>query len=160
MAQAEDYDHKIKVEKMSVEWKVEGKNLNMRLSAKTTGWVGIGFNPTVVMRDANFILAYVKEGKVKVTDEFGISDNVHSKDSKHGGTKDVTVISGTEEKGLTTISLSMPLESGDEKDRSIKIDGDTTVILAYGASRDSFKSRHTFKAVLKVNLSTGKHEAF
>jgi hypothetical protein len=30
------------------------------------------------------------------------------------------------------------------------------VLLAYGAGRDSFKTKHQFKTALKVNLSTGE----
>ncbi len=157
-AWADGYDFNIKVEKMSFEWKADTTNLNIRLSAKTTGWVGIGFSPTVKMKDANIIVAYVKKGKVKIIDEFGLSGTVHSKDSKHGGKKDVTAISGTEENGITTVEFTIPLNSGDSKDKPVELKGDTTVILAYGAGRDSFRSRHVFRTTLKVNLGTGAYK--
>lgn len=155
---AETYDHKIQVETMSFEWKVGEKDLNIRLSAKTKGWIGIGFNPSKKMLDANYILAYVKDDNVEVSDHFGTSKKAHDMDTKHGGQSNVKIISGEEEKGITAISFSIPLNSGDPKDRPLSINQDTIVLLAYGAGRDSFKSKHKFKARFKVNLGTGKYE--
>lgn len=157
-AWADGYDHKINVEKMNFEWKVDSTNLNIRLSAKTTGWIGIGFSPTHKMKDANIIVAYVKKGKVKITDEFGLSGTVHAKDSKHGGKKDITSVSGTEENSMTTVSFTIPMNSADPKDKPINIKDDTSIILAYGAGRDSFRSRHVFSTTLKVNLDTGAYK--
>ena len=152
---AADYDHKLTSKKITFEWKVNGANIDIRISAPTTGWVGVGFNPSKQMKDANFILGYVKKGKVKVTDDYGKSNKTHGKDSKAGGKKDVTGISGSEENGATTIAFTMPINSGDSKDKALDINGDTTVLLAFGAGRDSFKSRHKVHEILSVNLSSG-----
>jgi hypothetical protein len=157
-AYAEDYDHKITAKKVTFEWKIENTSLNIQLSASTTGWVGIGFNPGNMMKDANIILAYVKKGKVKAADHFGISDTRHSKDSKLGGGKHISGISGKEENGITTVSFTIPLDSGDPKDKPVKVDGDTKVILACGAGRDSFRSKHSFRTTLDVNLKTGAYK--
>lgn len=152
---AADYDHKLTSKKITFEWKINGANIDIRLSAPTKGWVGIGFNPSTQMKDANFIVGYVKNGKVKVTDDYGKSKKTHEKDSKAGGRKDVTGISGSEENGATTIAFTIPLNSGDSKDKALDINGDTTVLLAFGAGRDSFKSRHKVHEILSVNLSSG-----
>lgn len=152
---AGDYEHKITEKKIVFEWKLNGPNIDIKLSAPTTGWVGIGFNPSEKMKDANFIVGYVKKGKVMITDDYGKTKTTHSKDTKGGGKKDVSGMSGSEENGVTTIAFTIPLNSGDSLDSPLDINGDTTVLLAYGAGRDSFKSRHKVHAVLKVNLSTG-----
>lgn len=153
---AADYSHKITEKNMDFEWTVNGENLDVRISAKTEGWVGIGFNPSHDMRDANIIMGYVKNGEVKVSDEFGTSDTSHDKDTKLGGAENVTNISGKEEKGMTHIAFTIPLSSGDQKDRPIIVDGETVVIMAYGAGRDSFNTKHATRTMFKVNLSTGK----
>lgn len=155
---AADYDHKIEVDKMSFEWKVDGKNIHIRLKAKTEGWVGVGFNPSEEMKDANFILGYVKKGKVKVTDHFGHAKRQHKSDKKGGGKKNVDNVAGKEDGGFTEISFSIPLNSGDDKDTVIEPDKETIVLLSYGAGRDSFKSKHKFKSVLSVTLATGKYK--
>jgi len=152
---AADYDHTIDLGKISFAWAVEGDVMNVRLAAKTTGWVGIGFNPSKKMQDANFIIGYVKKGKVKIADHFGTTTLKHKADTRIGGNNDLTNIAGTEEKGVTEIAFTIPLDSGDAKDSAIGADGETVVLLAYGAGRDSFLSKHAFKAVLKVELATG-----
>ena len=86
---AVEYDHTLEDKKISFSWTVDGEKIHIKLVAKTEGWVGIGFNPSKKMKDANFILGYVKKGVVKVTDEFGTSATGHKTDSKLGGTDDV-----------------------------------------------------------------------
>ncbi len=157
-AQEITYQHSAAIEQITFSWAVEGELLHIKLSAKTTGWVGIGFNPTKGMKDANFILGYVKKGKVKLRDDYGTSERTHSKDTKDGGQENFTNAAGKEANGTTEISFTIPLDSGDSKDNVIKPDGETTVLLAYGAGRDSFLSKHQFNGVLKVNLSTGKYQ--
>lgn len=153
--QAAQYDHEVKDKRISFAWKVDGDNLAVKMSAQTDGWVGIGFNPIKEMKGGNFILGYVKDGKAEIVDEFGNEENNHSLDSKLGGTEDATLVGGTEEGGVTTIEFTMPLKSADKNDTAITVDGDTTVLLAYGGGRDSFKSKHQYRTELKVNLSTG-----
>ena len=155
MIQAGQYDFEVKDKKISFSWKVDGDKLAVKLAAETDGWVGIGFNPSNEMKDANFILGYVKDGETKIVDEFGDSDTSHSPDEKLGGTSDVTLIGGTETGGMTTIEFTMPLKSADKYDKTIDVNGDTIVLLAYGNGRDSFKTKHTYRTALKVNLSTG-----
>ncbi len=156
--QAAQYDHEVKDKKITFAWKVDGDRLAVKLSAQTEGWVGIGFNPSRMMKDANFILGYVKDGKPEITDDFGDTNNNHSPDDKLGGTQDVTLVGGSEEGGMTTIEFTMPLQSPDKNDGTITANGDTIVLLAYGGARDSFKSKHQYRTALKVNLSTGSSE--
>jgi hypothetical protein len=153
--QAAQYDHEIKDNKMSLAWKVDGTNLAVKMAAETEGWVGIGFNPSKDMKDADFILGYVKDGKAKISDEFGDKENSHALDKKLGGTDDAILVGGSEEGGVTTIEFTIPLKSVDKYDTTIKVDGDTKVLLAYGAGRDSFISKHVYRAELYVNLATG-----
>lgn len=153
---ASTYQHTLEVEKMSFSWSVNGDQLAVKLSGPTTGWVAVGFNPSRMMKDANIIIGYVKKGKVKIKDEFGTSGTQHKSDTKVGGQDNVTVVGGSEEGGVTTIEFSIPLNSGDKKDGVIDPNADTVVIIAYGTERDSFKTKHTFRDTLKVNLTTGE----
>jgi len=155
---ASEFTHKVDVDNMTFQWKVDGDNLHIGLKAKTTSWVGIGFNPTEGMKDANIILGYVKDGKVKITDHYGTTKRQHNKDSKSGGQNNITNASGKEAGGFTEISFTIPLNSGDASDGVIMPDKENVVLLAYGPGRDSFKTRHAFKTALKINLATGKFE--
>jgi hypothetical protein len=159
LAGSNAYDHKIAVENIVFEWKLADETIHIRLAAKTEGWVGIGFNPSSRMKDANFIIGYVKEGNVKVTDHYGTTERQHEKDTKLGGQINIADIAGKEENGVTEITFSIPLNSEGPKDRPIWTGKDNTVLLAYGAGRDSFRAKHQFKTALKVNLSTGEFSA-
>lgn len=152
---AGQYDHEVKDKKISFAWKVDGDRLAVKMAAETEGWVGIGFNPSKAMKDANFILGYVKDGEAKIVDEFGDSESGHSLDEKLGGTTDAVLVGGTEAGGTTTIEFTLPLKSADKHDSTLNVNGDTVVLLAYGGGRDSFKTKHTYRTTLKVNLGTG-----
>ncbi len=152
------YDHEIQDKKISFAWKIDGDKLAVKMAAETDGWVGIGFNPSSKMKDANFVLGYVKKGKAKIKDEYGDSERSHKSDKKLGGSTDAVLVNGTEEGGITTIEFTLPLNSGDKNDGVIDPNGDTIVLLAYGAGRDSFKSKHKYRSTIKVNLATGAHQ--
>ena len=155
VAQSAEYQHSISAEKMTFDWSVEGDKLAIKLSAPTKGWVAVGFNPSKKMKDANIIIGYVKKGKVKIVDHFGTAATQHKGDKKIGGAENVTVVGGSEEGDVTTIEFTIPLDSGDAKDSAIDPNADTTVILAYGTDRDSFRMKHKFNNSIVVNLSTG-----
>jgi hypothetical protein len=153
-----DYEHEIKLKNMSFSWKLQHQQLFIKLVAATQGWIGIGFNPTLGMKNANFILGYVKNGKARVSDEYGVRQEEHIKDSVMKGRNDVTGVSGLERRGKTSLEFVIPLESKDSMDRKIIRDGFTTVLLAYGKGQDNFHSQHRFRTSLKVNLATGRFQ--
>jgi hypothetical protein len=155
---AADYAHELTDKKMSFAWTVNGDSLAVKVSAETDGWVGIGFNPSKKMKDANFVLGYVKKGEAKIKDEYGDKGTGHKSDKKLGGTVDAVLVGGTEEGGVTTIEFTLPLKSGDKYDGALDVNGDTVVLLAYGAGRDSFKSKHKYRVSYKVNLGSGTAE--
>jgi hypothetical protein len=63
-------------------WKVQGDSVTIRLRAKTSGWVAMGFDPTQAMRDANIIIGYVKDGRVLTRDDYGTDRGKHAADTK------------------------------------------------------------------------------
>jgi DOMON domain-containing protein len=152
------YTNKIDVKDMSFLWKIDGDRIHIKLVAKTTGWVGVGFNPSKIMKDANFILGYVKNGKPAITDHFGSGERMHQSDKKMGGENNFSNIFGKEENGKTEIGFTIPLKSGDSNDQEISVDKDTIILLAYGAGRDSFRALHKFRTRLTVNLASGKYK--
>ncbi len=158
MAQAAPFQHQLTTDGITFSWSIEAKNISIELSAKTKGWVAIGFNPSEKMKDANFILGYVKNGEAIVADHFGITSHQHKSDKKLGGKVNISNAEGHEEGGITTIHFTIPLDSEDETDQAISMTGETTVLLAYGSGRDSFRTRHKFRTALKVNLNTGAFE--
>jgi len=152
---AAGYQHSLTVDKMTFDWSIEGGNLAIKLSAPTTGWVGVGFHPTDMMKDAHIILGFVKDGKVEISDEFGNQPTQHVPITKRGGKDNVTVIGGSETGTTTTLEFSIPLKSGNADDGVIEPNADTVILLAYGPDRKSTKLKHQFAKSVTVNLGSG-----
>jgi hypothetical protein len=154
-----DYSHGIVVKNMRFLWKLQGDSIDIKVVGKTKGWVGIGLNPEAPesMTGGNFIIGYVKGGKPEAFDHYGTAKGKHKDDQKLGGEANLTNLSGTEQNGNTELAFTIPLDSGDAKDKPLNPEGDTTVFLAYGRS-DSVALKHRFFAALTVNLSTGKYD--
>jgi len=137
------------------QWRVEndGTTLHVKLSAPTTGWVAVGFDPSVMMKDANFVIGYVENGTGYIRDDFGTGATTHEADSVLGGTSDVTLIDSGENGNMTEIDFSVPMSSGDQYD-AVLTQGETfTILLAYGPSGgDDFTSAHQFVRAVSLEL--------
>lgn len=155
-AAALEYDHKLDEEKMGVFWKIDGDKIHVKLSAKTTGWVGIGFDPEKAMQGANIIIGAVKKGKVRIEDHYGNRKRAHKSDGKLGGKTHVLDPWGMEENGVTTISFTLPLDSGGKWDKPIDPKKLSRIMIAYGSGRDSFKAGHAWRGVYEINYITGQ----
>ena len=65
-ATANEYPHKLEAKNMTVFWRIDKEQIHVKLTAKTTGWVAIGFDPEKAMQGADIIIGAVKKGKVKI----------------------------------------------------------------------------------------------
>jgi hypothetical protein len=150
------YTYKITDEKIQYNWRIDGAKLMIKLKAETMGWIGAGFNPTEGMKDATFIIGYVKNGAVTITEQHGTDLKQHLKDTDLGGSDNVADVDGRQANNQTEISFSIPLKSPDKLDRPIDPKGDTVVLLAYGMGTE-LGQQHVFWSRLHVNLSDGKY---
>jgi hypothetical protein len=131
------------------QWKLSGDTLEGIMAAPANGWVSVGFNPTEMMKDANYVIGYVEDGTAAIRDDYGTRLTSHAADTAEGGTSDVTLVSGVEENGWTIIRFTIPLDSGDALDGAITPGETTVILLAYGGS-DSFTGIHRQKAKKEV----------
>ncbi|MDD9305230.1 MAG: DOMON domain-containing protein [Desulfobacter sp.] len=155
-AMGSEYDHELKADDMTVFWRIDQDRIHVKLSAKTQGWVAIGFDPEKAMQGANIIIGAVKKGKVRIEDHYGDRKRGHSSDEKLGGENHVLNPEGQEEDGVTTISFSLLLEAQDKWDKSIDPDKVSRIMIAYGFGRDSFRAGHAWREVYEVNYNTGE----
>ncbi|WP_299983904.1 DOMON domain-containing protein [Desulfobacula sp.] len=155
---AMEYEHTLEAKNMQFSWTIEGDQIHVKLSAKTTGWASIGFDPEKAMLGANIIIGAVEKGKFKIEDHYADRKRGHSSDEKLGGRNDVLNPSGSEEDGVTTISFTLPLDTGDKYDKPINPTGISRIMFAYGAGKDSFKNRHSYRTIYEINLSTGENK--
>ena len=131
----------------------DSQELEGRLTAQTTGWVAVGFNPTSVMRNANIIIGYVSGGTPQIRDDWGNSNTSHVSDLSLGGSSNVTLISGTEAAGSTIMQFSIPLNSTDQYDRALAIGQSYPIILARGANgADNYTGMHAGADVAQISL--------
>jgi len=160
LTQAEigDYSHGLAVEDMRFLWRLRGDSIDIKLAAPTRGWVAVGFNPETgrTMKGANLIIGLVRDGKAEAVDDYGTMKDKHKDDDRIGGQTNVSNVSGSEEDGKTEVEFTIPLNSGDAKDTPLSPEGENTVLLAYGKS-DRLVLKHNFRAILKLDLSTGEH---
>ncbi len=119
---------------------IVGDTAEVTVASKASGWVAVGFNPTKIMANANFLIGYVKDGVAYARDDFGVSPIGHAPDVNVGGKNDLVSFSGTEVDGVTTITFVIPRDSGDPKDSPLK-SGKHSVILG-SASSDNFTGKH------------------
>ncbi len=128
---------------VNVQWKVDGDAISVQMSAATTGWIAVGFDPSRQMADADIIIGYVADGEVFLRDDFGIGKVRHGADVDNGGTDDLSNIEGTEIGGVTSISFTIPLDSGDALDKPLVPGSTYKVIVAYGPDgTDDFGTYH------------------
>ncbi|MGC9357859.1 MAG: DOMON domain-containing protein [Anaerolineae bacterium] len=138
-----EYTDEAEFNPVSLWWRHDGEFLYLAMAAETTGWVSIGIEPSLGMKDANFLLGYVAEGETQIWDAFGtaVSGANHPPDTELGGTDDIVAFGGSEEEGRTLIEVQIPLDSGDEYDHPLEPGSTYRVIVALGRS-DEFDAYH------------------
>ncbi len=135
-------------------WSTDAEFLYGALSAKSTGWVAVGFDPQNKMQGANYIFGYVKDGQTFVEDMFGtrpIGANSHPPDTDLGGRNDILEFGGSEAGGVTVIEFKIPLDSGDVNDKPLRAGSSYKVILAW-SNRDDFTSIHGGYGSTEINI--------
>jgi hypothetical protein len=150
-AAAEEEFKTVTVKKFVFSYLVSGENLKVKVSCPTSGWVSVGFNPTEKMKDANYIIGYSAKGTAFVDDQFGNSPYGHKSDTELGGKNDIVESACTEENGITTLTFTIPLNSGDVKDRVLEKGKEAIVIFGAG-KKDDFKKKHFTRAKTTITL--------
>lgn len=149
-----EYPHKIEVAGMEFHWLNDDSHLYAAMSAETSGWVSVGFDPEDRMKGANYVLGYVKDGEVFIQDMFGvkpIGPGSHPPDEELGGANDILEYAGREAGGLTVIEFKTPLDSGDQYDKPLRSGGSYDLIVAIGP-RDDFASRHVSRGYGQITI--------
>ncbi|WP_440616294.1 DOMON domain-containing protein [Cysteiniphilum sp. 6C5] len=132
------------------------KNIKFTLSAKTTGWVAVGFGANNTMTGAVMVLGYVDaDGKVQLSQEYGVKGRPpHKSVVSLGGVPEVKLVSGKVEKGQTTISFTLPMTPSSAKYNYTFTQGeDIPIILAYGKNGvKNFTSYHQYRTSAEIKL--------
>ena len=144
----------ITVDDFTLRWAtVSGDMLAVEVSATTTGWVAVGFDPTQAMQNANIIIGFVDGSSAYIRDDFGTHPTSHQADTLLGGTHNLTIDGGTESGGVTEIQFTIPLNSGDSYDKPLVIGNTYPILLAKGENgMDDFTSYHAAYATASIEI--------
>jgi hypothetical protein len=137
---------------VTLKYKVDNTDLHCILSANTSGWIAVGFDPASMMQDANFIIGYVSSGSGFIRDDWGVSNTAHSSDISLGGTDDISLITASESGGLTELEFKIPLNSGDQYDSILELDQTYSILLARG-NEDDYDSYHAAAGFSEITIS-------
>ncbi len=138
--------------KMDLYWSVREDRVYFGLKAPTQGWVALGFNSAVpLMRGADIIIGYVKDGQLVLEDSYANSRIGHQTDIQLGGRDDILDRASTQDEGGTIIEFSRRLDTGDTFDMPIRPAEKLMILLAYG-QRDDLISYHDRMRALMANI--------
>ena len=128
--------------KFEVHWKNDADNLYMGRRGKTDGWLAVGFEPTVWMKDADMILGRVIDGQTTVLDLYSTGNyGPHPQDVELGGTDDILESGGREGDGYTVIEFRRKMDTGDRWDKAFAT-GQTVEMIWSTSGSDSDDVRH------------------
>jgi len=132
-------------EGFTLKWRVQSSNLEVEFEAPSTGWIAVGFAGSYMMHDSNIIIGYVSGSSINIRDDFGIDSDTHVSDSNlQGGEQNVSNKSGSETTASTTISFTIPLDSGDLYDNALSEGQSYNVVFICGGNgADNFDSDYT-----------------
>ena len=151
----DDSLHRVDTSGIRLEWSTVAGAMLVKVSAPTTGWVAVGYDPTpgMGMKDANIIIGYVLNDSAYFEDDYGSGPGSHASDVSGGGVDNCTAIDGHETAGRTELQLIIPLDSGDSFDRKLNVGETYKVILAYGEDNaDNFTGYHKFRIVVDMKM--------
>ncbi|MEW5826171.1 MAG: DOMON domain-containing protein [Candidatus Bipolaricaulota bacterium] len=133
---------------MSIAWWNDATVLIVAMTSPGTGWVSVGLDPESAMQGADYILAAVSSGELRIEDHFGTSRFGHAIDAQ----SDVLAAAGRELERETTVEFAIPLDSGDPADKPLRSGSTYEALLAYHASSDDLSVRHSDRGAISLAL--------
>jgi len=138
-------------------WTEDHGLITMAMSARTDGWVSVGFDPVKVMKDADMVFGWVDDSGVPhVVDCFSEGTfGPHPEDTELGGTSDIISFAVSYTNGKTIVEFRREVNASDPYDRSIDLLNETDIIWAIGPS-DDFNAKHSRAGYATVHFGTGE----
>ncbi len=136
-------------------WSGDTEQITFIIQAKTKGWVALGFQPTIKMKDADIIIAYfddtLKQGVIQ--DCFSLGEmGPHPKDITLGGQDNFENFSISENDEYTIVQFSRQLQTSDQYDAIIDPARNMKIMWATGVE-DNTDLIHAKKGFANINWS-------
>lgn len=148
---ADEYQQSKTYGDFNISWSSDAEYVYIGMSAKTAGWVAIGFGAETLMKNADIIEGAVTGGKLTVADMFSTGEfGPHPPDLQSGGTDDILASAGKAENGYTTIEFKRKLDTGDRFDKPLG-KGINKIIWAY-SNEPVLTIKHSSRGTGEIEL--------
>lgn len=136
----------------SVNWSNDSEFIYAGLKAKTAGWVAVGFGPEILMKNADIIVGFVKDGSIlTMADTFSTGEfGPHPPDTQLGGTSDILASAGKTDGVYTVIEFKRKLDTGDKFDKPLA-KGINKIIWAY-SGEPILTVKHSLRGAGEIEL--------
>jgi len=108
------------------------------VTAKATGWIGLGFGPSTHMTHADLVVGGVKHGKGYIFDMHGIDDDTPVLDQH----EDYHLLDANKNSTHTTLKFKRKLDTGDKKD--VALTGPVYVLWAFSTDEDASEGKYPY----------------
>lgn len=148
---ADEYQQSKTYGGFSLSWSNDAEYVYMGMKAKTAGWVAVGFGAETIMKNADIIEGFVKDGNLTIEDMFcAVEIGPHPPDIQSGGTDDILASAGKFDNGYTTVEFKRKLDTGDKFDRPL-VKGINKIIWAY-ANEPVLTFKHSSRGSGEIEL--------
>ena len=136
---------------MTLYWSVVGNTIYFGLHSPGAGWLAMGLAPDgPMMRGADIVMGYIKDGQAFVEDHFGDTPTSHKHDTAITGSDSLISFAGAEDELGSALEWSRSLATGDARDKPLD-QGKVFVQLAY-ADQDDWSTYHSKRNTIPVDF--------
>ncbi|MBU1076674.1 MAG: hypothetical protein KKH98_05235 [Spirochaetes bacterium] len=139
---------------MSIQYDEKKDLCIIEVKGKTEGWVAVGFGQTKMMKDAEIIIGYVKEGKPALFHHYATGWVKHEpieKLDKNAQKDTLKVIKAEEKDGWTTITFSRPVGLKGDYFKDLRSGKMINFMYSLGKD-DSLMKKHFRRGEIKIKL--------
>ena len=121
--------------KYNLYWRIEGDKIYFGMHSPKKGWVAVGLGAKKAMQDADIYIAYVKNGKAHLSEEWGNTPFSHIPIKNTGEKSVVEKYAGSIASNGVSIEFVRPLKVNGKHAKSIT-NKKMNVIFAYSTAKD------------------------
>jgi len=138
-------------------WSVVGDKLFMAIDAKASGWVAVGFEPSVAMANADMVFGIVDaSGAAKCVDAWATGMfGPHPPDVDQGGRDNILSFAGKRSGDRVVFEFSRLLNTGDKFDKVLPATGTVKLIFSYSSSLQ-FNVKHSKAGSAVIDMGGSK----
>jgi len=116
-------------------WSIQGKYINITMSAPTQSYVSVGFNVIPRMDGADYVVGWVDDNQKGILlDQYSPDTAMPKDDSRLSGRNDVQLLAASRTKEGVSITFSRLLDTGDKYDRPITNASNFHLLWAFGGT--------------------------